>query len=157
MRDFESALEDAKKCVSLDPDWSKGYIQKGSCYVGMQKYQEALAEYNKGNDSFSSSSLALERADDKSSVEKLIKDVQEKMTRNNLTFILFGDATKTLVSLENILRILIFVCVIISILPFPASLRTRFSHVFYASYFCILLIRIYRIHGRPRFNMNVMI
>lgn len=45
---YEHALEDAKKCVSLDPDWSKGYIQKGSCYASMQKYQEALAEYNKG-------------------------------------------------------------------------------------------------------------
>lgn len=48
LRNFDSALEDAKKCVSLDPDWSKGYIQKGSCYAGMHKYKDALAEYNKG-------------------------------------------------------------------------------------------------------------
>ena len=48
VQDYESALKDARKCVSLDPDWYKGYIQTGSSLAGMKKNNEAMAEYKKG-------------------------------------------------------------------------------------------------------------
>lgn len=48
LHEFESALQDAKKCVSLDPDWGKGHVQMGSCYTSLHQYKEAIEEYKKG-------------------------------------------------------------------------------------------------------------
>lgn len=77
------------------------------------------------------------------------------MSKNNFKTILFGDSIRTLNSLENILRILILLGVLFSIIPFPRGLRSRFSRVLYVSYFCLLLIHIYRTQGRPRLSMTV--
>lgn len=75
LHQFEDALKDAEKCVSLDPDWAKGHIQMGSCYAGMGKYVEAKRHYAKGALVKSFSLVALPLSDTKETVEKLIKDV----------------------------------------------------------------------------------
>lgn len=33
--EYEKALEDAEKAISIKPDWSKGYARKGAAYKGM--------------------------------------------------------------------------------------------------------------------------
>lgn len=48
LQDYEKALQDAKKCVSIDPDWYKGHVQLGSCYMGLKNYKEAINAYKKG-------------------------------------------------------------------------------------------------------------
>ena len=48
LQNYEKALQDAKKCVSIDPDWYKGHVQLGSCYMGLKNYKEAINEYKKG-------------------------------------------------------------------------------------------------------------
>ena len=48
LQDYEKALQDAKKCVSIDPDWYKGHVQLGSCYMGLKNYKEAISAYKKG-------------------------------------------------------------------------------------------------------------
>ena len=75
LHQFEDALRDAEKCVSLDPDWAKGHIQMGSCYAGMGQYAEAKKHYTKGAFVKSFSWVALPLSDTKETVEKLIKDV----------------------------------------------------------------------------------
>lgn len=41
----EQALQDAKQCIKLKPDWPKGYIRLGSCYHRLGKFPDAIAAY----------------------------------------------------------------------------------------------------------------
>jgi tetratricopeptide (TPR) repeat protein len=43
----EQALQDAKQCVKLKPDWPKGYARLGSCYHKLGNLSEAVAAYEK--------------------------------------------------------------------------------------------------------------
>ena len=46
--DDQEALEDALKCIELDPKWPKGYARQGTALVAMQKYDDAILAYKKG-------------------------------------------------------------------------------------------------------------
>lgn len=46
--DYDSALESAKKCVEIKPDWGKGYSRLGAAYHGLQQYDEAVSAYQEG-------------------------------------------------------------------------------------------------------------
>ncbi|KAH9584300.1 hypothetical protein LSM04_008310 [Trypanosoma melophagium] len=45
---YENALTDAEKCISLKPDWVKGYVRRGAALHGLKRYDEAVEVYNKG-------------------------------------------------------------------------------------------------------------
>ena len=45
---YEQALEDGAKCVSLKPDWSKGYARKGLAEFFLQEYDAASETYKAG-------------------------------------------------------------------------------------------------------------
>jgi len=45
---YVEAFEDAKKTVQLKQDWAKGYSRMGTALVGLHKFDEAIAEYEKG-------------------------------------------------------------------------------------------------------------
>lgn len=45
---YEEALTDAEKCVSLNPQWAKGYIRLGAAQHGLENFDAAVATYNKG-------------------------------------------------------------------------------------------------------------
>ncbi|KAG8778512.1 Hsp90 cochaperone, partial [Serendipita sp. 398] len=47
-KEWDNALSDADKCVSLNPKWSKGYVRKGAALHGARKYDEAIAAYEDG-------------------------------------------------------------------------------------------------------------
>lgn len=42
------ALKDAQKCVSLKPDWVKGYNRLGAAERALTRYAAAIETYNKG-------------------------------------------------------------------------------------------------------------
>jgi len=46
--EHEKALEDGKSCVTLKPEWGKGYSRQGSALFMMAKYAEAIAIYAQG-------------------------------------------------------------------------------------------------------------
>ncbi|ORX36911.1 chaperone [Kockovaella imperatae] len=48
LRDYQGALEDAEKCIELNPDFSKGYARKGAAYHGLRQYPEAVMAYDSG-------------------------------------------------------------------------------------------------------------
>ncbi|RNF26824.1 stress-induced protein sti1 [Trypanosoma conorhini] len=48
LHQYPSALQDAEKCVSIKPDWVKGYVRQGAALHGLRRYDEAAAAYNKG-------------------------------------------------------------------------------------------------------------
>ncbi|PWV02258.1 putative stress-inducible protein STI1-like [Trypanosoma cruzi] len=48
LHQYLNALQDAEKCVSIKPDWVKGYVRKGAALHGLRRYEEAAAAYNKG-------------------------------------------------------------------------------------------------------------
>ena len=50
MKNYDSALQDAEKCIELKPDWSKGYQRKGHALHAMGNRAEALLIYKKGVD-----------------------------------------------------------------------------------------------------------
>jgi tetratricopeptide (TPR) repeat protein len=50
LKEWESALADAQKCVELKPDWAKGYSRLGGALFGQGKHQEAVGAYKKGLD-----------------------------------------------------------------------------------------------------------
>ena len=41
--DYESAIESLLKCIELDPNYSKAYIQLSKAYIGNEEYDEAEA------------------------------------------------------------------------------------------------------------------
>eukprot|EP01097_Dermamoeba_algensis_P004480 TRINITY_DN2914_c0_g1_i1.p1 TRINITY_DN2914_c0_g1~~TRINITY_DN2914_c0_g1_i1.p1 ORF type:complete len:336 (+),score=86.13 TRINITY_DN2914_c0_g1_i1:72-1079(+) len=44
---YEEAKEDAQRCISLAPDWPKGYSRLGAAYYGLQKYDDSYNQYKK--------------------------------------------------------------------------------------------------------------
>ncbi|KAG2442422.1 hypothetical protein HXX76_002508 [Chlamydomonas incerta] len=48
LKQYADALDDAKKCVSLKPDWAKGYSRLGAAYHGLGEYPEAIQAYEDG-------------------------------------------------------------------------------------------------------------
>ena len=44
----ELALNDANKCLSLEPTWAKGYGRKGAALHMLKKYDEAIECFNEG-------------------------------------------------------------------------------------------------------------
>jgi len=46
--EYEKALEDGTKCVSLKPDWPKGYTRKGLAEFFLTKYDDASETYKAG-------------------------------------------------------------------------------------------------------------
>lgn len=46
--DWMEADADARKCLSLQGNWAKGYVRLGDALHGLQKYEEALKAYKDG-------------------------------------------------------------------------------------------------------------
>ena len=45
---FQKAIKDAEKALSLKPDYIKAYLRKGNALEGLKKYQEAFNAYKSG-------------------------------------------------------------------------------------------------------------
>jgi stress-induced-phosphoprotein 1 len=45
---FPQGLEDAEKCIELDPNFLKGYVRKAKVQFLMESYENALATYLEG-------------------------------------------------------------------------------------------------------------
>jgi len=43
----QRALDDALKCLSLDPNFTKGYIRKGAAHQLLKEYHKAMEAYEK--------------------------------------------------------------------------------------------------------------
>ncbi|KAJ6104118.1 hypothetical protein N7523_010438 [Penicillium sp. IBT 18751x] len=43
--EYQKALEDAEKSISIKPDWSKGHLRKGAAYRGLQDWLAAYDAY----------------------------------------------------------------------------------------------------------------
>ncbi|EEB08559.1 chaperone activator Sti1 [Schizosaccharomyces japonicus yFS275] len=50
LKKYDDALKDAEKCVSIKPDWVKGYSRKGAALHGLGDLQAASQAYQKGLD-----------------------------------------------------------------------------------------------------------
>jgi len=66
--EYQKALEDAEKAISIKPDWSKGHLRKGAAYRGLgdllaahDAYEEAL-KLEPGNEQAKSGLNAVQRA-----------------------------------------------------------------------------------------------
>ncbi|XP_070542046.1 tetratricopeptide repeat protein 28-like [Ptychodera flava] len=72
------ALEDAKRAVKLQPDWSKGYYRQGQVYYSADKFEDAVKIYEEG--------IAKCPNDDgmlKLALEKTLEKKREKDEREN--------------------------------------------------------------------------
>eukprot|EP00002_Diphylleia_rotans_P021449 TRINITY_DN4173_c0_g1_i1.p1 TRINITY_DN4173_c0_g1~~TRINITY_DN4173_c0_g1_i1.p1 ORF type:complete len:453 (+),score=100.92 TRINITY_DN4173_c0_g1_i1:71-1429(+) len=45
MEEYGSAVEDASKSIELDPNYLKGYFRRGSAYMALFKYKDALKDF----------------------------------------------------------------------------------------------------------------
>ena len=48
LSEFDEAITDAEKAISLKPDYAKAYLRKGKALEGQQRLQEALDTYKLG-------------------------------------------------------------------------------------------------------------
>eukprot|EP01127_Copromyxa_protea_P018212 TRINITY_DN5676_c0_g1_i1.p1 TRINITY_DN5676_c0_g1~~TRINITY_DN5676_c0_g1_i1.p1 ORF type:complete len:461 (-),score=90.58 TRINITY_DN5676_c0_g1_i1:22-1404(-) len=48
LKQYNHALEDAKKVVDLKPEWGRGYQRKGTALYFLEKYQEAKETFERG-------------------------------------------------------------------------------------------------------------
>jgi len=46
--EFNSALKDADKCISMDPKFVKAYARKGNCHHMMKEYHKAMKAFDDG-------------------------------------------------------------------------------------------------------------
>jgi len=73
---YEKALDDAKKCVELKPDWAKGYTRKGLAEFFLKMYDDAEKTYSVGL------KLAPEDASLKEGLAK-VKDAQRRASASS--------------------------------------------------------------------------
>lgn len=59
--DYESAIESLLKCIELDPDYSKAYIQLSKAYIGNEEYDEAMTILQQGYEKTKDTSLEKEQ------------------------------------------------------------------------------------------------
>ena len=45
---FGAALQDARKCVMVKPDWARGYSRLGAAYFGLGRLSDAKTAYREG-------------------------------------------------------------------------------------------------------------
>eukprot|EP00388_Colpodella_angusta_P006393 GDKJ01018938.1.p1 GENE.GDKJ01018938.1~~GDKJ01018938.1.p1 ORF type:complete len:561 (-),score=167.20 GDKJ01018938.1:190-1872(-) len=45
---FEKALDDANKCVRLNPNWAKGWSRKGFAEMNLRRFEDAESSYRRG-------------------------------------------------------------------------------------------------------------
>lgn len=48
LAEYSLAKKDCETCLSLDPNFVKGYLRLGQCYFSMKEYHKALETYDKG-------------------------------------------------------------------------------------------------------------
>ncbi|CAE7416046.1 HOP2 [Symbiodinium natans] len=48
LKKFDKALADAKRCVSLKPDWPKAYFRLGQAHRGLKQWEEAIDAFREG-------------------------------------------------------------------------------------------------------------
>ncbi|CAE8646219.1 unnamed protein product, partial [Polarella glacialis] len=48
LEQYEKALEDGKECVTLKPDWAKGYTRKGLAEFFLDKFEDSAETYKAG-------------------------------------------------------------------------------------------------------------
>ena len=60
LSEYEQALTDADKAISLKADYSKGYLRKGKALEGLQRMKEALDTYKLGLEKDSQNAQLLE-------------------------------------------------------------------------------------------------
>ena len=60
LSEFDQALTDAEKAISLKADYAKGYLRKGKALEGLQKMKEALDAYKQGLEKDSQNTQLLE-------------------------------------------------------------------------------------------------
>ena len=70
LEQYDKALDDAKICVNLKPDWIRGYTRKGLAECYLKNYEEAKATYTK----------ALEIEPDNSAILDSLKLTEEAET-----------------------------------------------------------------------------
>jgi len=46
--DYSKALEDAQKCIEVNPSWSKGYFRVGKALLGIFEFDKAFSNFLKG-------------------------------------------------------------------------------------------------------------
>jgi len=70
------ALQDANKCISLNPSWWKGYHKKGLAEFALNKLDEALESYKKG----------LEYDNNNQTIKSSIIEVEQRQKEENNPF-----------------------------------------------------------------------
>jgi stress-induced-phosphoprotein 1 len=48
LKNYENALNDANKCIEINPKWGKGYQRKGLAEYYLNKIPDAVETYKKG-------------------------------------------------------------------------------------------------------------
>lgn len=73
--DYESAIESLLKCIELDPNYSKAYIQLSKAYIGNEEYDEAETILKQGYEKTKDPSLEKEQ-------ENCIRSICQALTDN---------------------------------------------------------------------------
>ncbi len=78
--DYESAIESLLKCIELDPNYSKAYIQLSKAYIGYEEYDEALAILQQGYEKTKDASLEKEQDNCVRSICQVLTDNEDYET-----------------------------------------------------------------------------
>ncbi|KAK8793395.1 hypothetical protein WA158_004754 [Blastocystis sp. Blastoise] len=150
LKKFDEALEDAENIIKNDPNWIKGYIQKGSVLMTLHRYDEAISTFEKANQIEPNNETA------KSLYEK-VKSMKETTSSDstNLRHFLIGTKENTVQTIVNASRIIILILFISLLLPiFKFQRSPTIYPIILFFYIIITIASVLYAYGNIQFNMT---
>ncbi|CAI5713334.1 unnamed protein product [Peronospora destructor] len=156
----EEALKDADQCISLKPDWPKGYSRRGSALYALGRYTDAYRAYKDGLSYEASNEGLLEglrSVEAKLSTQRAgtsygaSTSTSSPPSAANLQSFLLGSKTNMFQLYQFVLRSLLLLCFVNFWIPVLLS-----SYEAYANFFKLALIThasyLAFTHGVPRWS-----
>lgn len=137
LKEYEKALEDGIKCVSLDSNWPKGYGRKGDALLALKRFGEAYNAYNAG--------LRISPAD------QALVDKAERAMRGIRSETQASSSSSTAPSWIIYIRYLVLGSMLLYCVPF-GGFGAMFGRIGAAAFAGDHIASVIQRHGRPRFE-----
>lgn len=138
LKEYERALEDGNKCVSLDSNWPKGYGRKGDALLALKRFGEAYNAYNAG--------LRISPAD-QTLAEKAERAMRGIRSESQASSSSSGNTPSWVVYV----RYVVLACILLYCIPF-GGFAILFGRIGAAAFAVDHIAGVIQRHGRPRFE-----
>mmetsp|Transcript_43053 Transcript_43053/g.31431 ORF Transcript_43053/g.31431 Transcript_43053/m.31431 type:complete len:426 (+) Transcript_43053:31-1308(+) len=144
VKEYDAALSDANRCISIDPQWPKGYGRKGDALLSLNRNGEAFNAYNTGLRLNPSDQTLVQKSE--LAMRKIRGESQESAAFENSTS---ANGSNNRISLY--LHYATLGCFIAYCIPI-SFYNIIFGRLSAAAFAGINLLSLFQRHGFPRFE-----